>query len=60
MKQIGLSCALIVVLSIVSGCATNKEKQAEKDAYYEDGKMDDQVQSWQKPGGRQKHTPSNR
>jgi hypothetical protein len=53
MKLIGLSCALIVVLSIVTGCATKKEKEtkkAEKEAYMEDGSMDEQVQSWKKHG----------
>ncbi|MDF7805988.1 hypothetical protein P4E94_00965 [Pontiellaceae bacterium B12219] len=55
MKLIGLSCALIVVLSIASGCATKQEKaakQAKKEAYFKDGKMDQQVDSWKKPGTR--------
>jgi hypothetical protein len=51
MKLIGLSCALIVVLSIVSGCASKKDT-AEKEAYFNDGKMDQQVDSWKKPGTR--------
>ncbi|MDF7822556.1 hypothetical protein P4B35_00915 [Pontiellaceae bacterium B12227] len=51
MKLIRLSGALIV-LSLASGCATNKEKQAEKEAYFEEGKMDQQVEQWKKPGGR--------
>jgi uncharacterized protein YceK len=55
MKLIGLSCALIVILSIASGCAskqTKAAKQAEKEAYFNDGKMDQQVESWEKPGTR--------
>ena len=49
MKFIGIGFALLILLSAVSGCASNK---AEKEAYFNDGKMDQQVENWKKPGGR--------
>lgn len=49
MKITASLLCLILTASLMTGCATNKE---EKEAYFNDGKMDEQVQSWEKPGGR--------
>jgi outer membrane lipoprotein SlyB len=50
MKTVALVVALLAVVSLVSGC---KSSQAEKEAYFNSGSMDEQVQSWQNvPGGR--------
>jgi hypothetical protein len=59
MKNLSLLFMLGLTLFIISGCSTTPEKQeakaekeAQKKAFFEEGKMDDQVQSWRKPGGR--------
>jgi len=42
--------ALSFVIALLSGCSTTTKE--EKEAYYESGGMDEQVQSWKtKPGG---------
>jgi uncharacterized protein YceK len=56
MKNLSILSALCLALFIASGCSTTPEekkaKEEQKEAYFEEGKMDDQVQSWKKPGGR--------
>ena len=49
MKTTAALLGLIACFSILTGCASNKE---EKEAYFNEGKMDEQVESWKKPGGR--------
>ncbi|VGO12840.1 hypothetical protein PDESU_01394 [Pontiella desulfatans] len=50
MKIIAMVVILFSLFSVMTGCQSRK---AEKEAYYEEGKMDEQVQSWKtKPGGR--------
>ena len=59
MKKLTVLSLLYLALFTISGCSTTSEKQkakdekkAQKEAYFEEGKMHDQVQSWKKPGGR--------
>ncbi len=49
MKITASILCLLMASAILSGCAS---KQEEKEAYYQDGKMDQQVEAWKKPGGR--------
>ncbi len=49
MKTITLFIVSLTLMACLSGCASNK---AEKEAYHEDGKMDEQVESWKGIGGR--------
>ena len=48
MKFLNALAVLCFSLSLTSGCSTTSTE--EKDAYFEDGKMEDQVQSWKKHG----------
>lgn len=59
MKKSGVLSALCLAVYITAGCSTTPEKQkakdekkAQREAFFEEGKMDDQVQSWKRPGGR--------
>ena len=59
MKNLSILIALGLTLFIISGCSTTPEKekakaekQAQKEAFFEEGGMDSQVQSWKRPGGR--------
>ena len=59
MKKLSILSVLGLTLFIISGCSTTPEKekekaekQAQKEAFYEEGKMDEQVQSWKRRGGR--------
>ena len=49
MKITGAILGLITSVFLLTGCASNPE---EKKAYFEEGKMDEQVESWKKTGGR--------
>jgi hypothetical protein len=50
MKFIVAMAVAFIAFSITTGCSTTTKQ--EKEAYFEQGGMDDQVQSWKKPGGR--------
>ena len=50
MKTFSMLAVLCITLSTGVGCSTTSKK--EMDTYFEDGRMDGQVQSWKKPGGR--------
>lgn len=51
MKLPALLVVLSFVIALLSGCSTTT--QEEKEAYFQGGGMDEQVQSWKtKPGGR--------
>ena len=63
MKKLSLLILSGLTLFIISGCSTTPEKkkakaekqakeQAEKEAFFEDGGMENQVQSWKSSGGR--------
>ena len=49
MKLIASIFCLLMTISLLSGCASKKE---EKEAYFNEGQMDEQVEQWKKPGGR--------
>lgn len=49
MKTVASILCLLMTISLFAGCASKKE---EKEAYFNDGQMDEQVESWKKPGGR--------
>jgi hypothetical protein len=52
MKFISIPVLLGLALFTALGCSTTsrKEKAAAKAEYFEEGKMDDQVQSWKRHG----------
>lgn len=51
MKTFSLITGMAVLILSVVGCKSTT--QEEKEAYFESGAMDEQVQSWKtKPGGR--------
>ncbi len=48
MKIFGI-CALFLSLFLSAGCSSTATNE-EKEAYYEEGKMTEQVESWKKHG----------
>ena len=52
MKNLSIFSMLCLTLFVIAGCSTTPEEQKEKEAFYEEGKMDDHVESWKQPGGR--------
>lgn len=49
MKAHGILALLFFSLLLVAGCTSIASKE-EKEAYFEEGRMEDQVQSWKKHG----------
>ncbi|MEE9368678.1 MAG: hypothetical protein V3V05_07410 [Pontiella sp.] len=48
MKFLNTLAVLCFAISLTSGCSTTSKE--EKEAYFEEGKMEDQVKSWEKHG----------
>jgi hypothetical protein len=49
MKIFSMIALSLFSLSLVMGCTSTASKE-EKEAYFEEGKMEEQVQSWEKHG----------